>query len=50
MATTARNSLVSDCIIEELVNVTDKSKINIIEEALKAYRSGLMINAVTVRR
>lgn len=38
MALTARISPISDHIIEELVNTTGKSKIIIIEEALKSYR------------
>ncbi len=38
MALTARISSVSDYIIEELVSTTRKSKIDIIEEALKFYR------------
>lgn len=38
MALTARISQTSDHIIEELVNVTGKAKIYIIEEALKYYR------------
>lgn len=38
MAQTARISSASDQIIEELVIVTGKNKINIIEEALKYYR------------
>lgn len=38
MALTARISSASDHIIEELVNTTGKSKIDIIEEALKSYR------------
>lgn len=38
MALTARISLASDHIIGELVNSTGKSKIDIIEEALKSYR------------
>jgi hypothetical protein len=38
MALTARISSASDHIIEELVNTTGKSKVDIIEEALKSYR------------
>ena len=38
MALTARISAASDHIIEELVNTTGKSKVDIIEEALKSYR------------
>ncbi len=38
MALTAKISSASDHIIEELVNTTGKSKIDIIEEALKSYR------------
>lgn len=38
MALTARISTNSDAIIHELVNKTGKSKIEIIEEALEAYR------------
>ena len=38
MAPTARISSASDQIIEELVNATGKSKIDIIEEALISYR------------
>ncbi len=38
MALTARISPVSDHIIEELVSTTGKSKVDIIEEALKSYR------------
>lgn len=38
MASTARISSVSDHIIEELVSTTGKSKVEIIEEALKSYR------------
>lgn len=38
MALTARISPASDHIIEELVSTTGKSKVEIIEEALKSYR------------
>lgn len=38
MAATARISVMSDLIIQELANTTGKSKIEIIEEALKSYR------------
>lgn len=38
MARTARISPISDIIIDELANQTGKSKIEIIEEALKSYR------------
>lgn len=38
MALTARISSTSDQIIEELVNTTGKTKVDIIEEALKSYR------------
>jgi hypothetical protein len=38
MASTARISTTSDHIIDELITTTGKSKVDIIEEALKSYR------------
>ena len=38
MAQTARISAISDAIIHEMIVLTGKAKINIIEEALEIYR------------